>query len=150
MNKRNIIYVLLFVMVISLGVLNISCSTNANADNEPKPADVSLDNYYTKDEIDTMLSDMLDNDYGVLRIESLDTSKDWYISIDNEYIGRPLTSWYIIDVGFVIDFYEKSVLVGNHVISGYRIFQNDPAVNMAPQTVYVPSQGLTFRPSSGY
>jgi hypothetical protein len=55
MSRKIIISFLLFVLVISLGVLNISCSTNANADNEPKPA--SLDNYYTKDEIDTMLSE---------------------------------------------------------------------------------------------
>ncbi len=57
MTKRIIIYGLLFVLIISLGVLSISCTTNANADNDPKPADVSLDNYYTKDEIDTMLSE---------------------------------------------------------------------------------------------
>ena len=57
MTKRIIIYGLFVVLAISLGVLNISCTNNANADNEPKPADVSLDNYYTKDEIDTMLAE---------------------------------------------------------------------------------------------
>lgn len=57
MTRKIIIYVLLSVVLLSLGTLNLSCTNNANAENEPKPANVSLDNYYTKDEIDTMLSE---------------------------------------------------------------------------------------------
>ena len=148
MTKRLIIYGLLFAMAISLGVLNLSCSTNANAEDEPKPADVSLDNYYTKDEIDTMLSNMLDNDYGVLRIEVLEMwspGNGWYISIDDEYIGRPLKAYQTS--GFLqMDYYEKAVTVGDHVISGYFDY-NNTTPEMIPQTVYVSSQGLTFLPS---
>ncbi len=60
MNKRIIIYSLLFALAISLGVLNISCSTNANAEDDPKPANVSPangshDSYYTKEEVDALL-----------------------------------------------------------------------------------------------
>ncbi len=88
------------------------------------------------------------NEYGVLRIESWDTTREWYINIDDEYIGRELVAYN--SGGVVLDFYEKSVIVGNHVISGYSIFQNDPAENMSSQTIYVPSQGLTFRPSTRY
>ncbi len=57
MTKKIIIFSLLSALIISLGVVSISCTTNANADNEPKPADGTLDNYYTKGEIDTLLSE---------------------------------------------------------------------------------------------
>ena len=88
------------------------------------------------------------NDYGVLRIEVWEggnRSEIWYIYIDDEYIGIPLYATYYSGGVVVPGIYEKSVIVGNHTISGYR--DDVITVDMTPQTVYVSSQGLTFLPS---
>ncbi len=42
MTRKIIIHVLLSVVLLSLGTLNLSCTNNAIAENEPKPANVSL------------------------------------------------------------------------------------------------------------